>query len=191
MQLLKLEETECRPHRDNHRLMWHSSITTATRAKTLSSRKSSIREKKQKKTAVCCTDTQIFHRKCFVHVLRCRGSVMACSTQMDFYEASQLHLFHCAVIKPAETIVSGATSGRRAEFSAAWLIITPRPRSRRSEICFIYTEKRAMNRGQAPRMGRKIRGVEKISMCFLRRHTHSLALQVSDCGWYICAWCVS
>lgn len=30
-----------------------------------------------------------------------------------------------------------------------------------------------MNRGQAPRMGRKIRGVEKISMCFLRRHTHT------------------
>lgn len=186
MQLLKLEETECRPHRDNHRLMWHSSITTATRAKPLSSRKRGIGEKNRRKTAVCCTDTQI-SIKCFVHVLRCRGSVMACGTQMDFYEASQLHLFHCAVIKPAETIVSCATSGRWAEFSAAWLIITPWPCSRWSEICFIYTEKR----GQAPRTGRKIRGVEKISMCFLRRHTHSLALQVSDCGWYICAWCVS
>lgn len=109
MQLLKLEETECRPHRDNHRLMWHSSITTATREKPLSSRKVVWEKKKKENTAVLYR----FHIFCkvFLDVLRCCRSVMAGCAQMDFYEASQLHLFHFASIKPAEATVLCATSG--------------------------------------------------------------------------------
>lgn len=37
---------------------------------------------------------------------------MACSEQMDFYEASQLHLFHFASIKLVKATVLCATSGR-------------------------------------------------------------------------------
>lgn len=94
MQLLKLEETECRPHRDNHRLMWHSSITTATRGKPLSSGK--VGGKKRKKQC-CAVQAQDLQRVC-------RRSVMACWTRKSFYEASQLHLSLVASIKSWSTI---------------------------------------------------------------------------------------
>lgn len=118
MQLLKLEETECRPHRDNHRLMWHSSITTATIEKPLSSRKV-VWEKTHTHTHTAVLYRNRFHSSVnfsfFVclDVLRSCRSVMACCAQMDLYEASQPHLFHYASIKVAEVKVlcSYSTSG--------------------------------------------------------------------------------
>lgn len=45
---------------------------------------------------------------------------MACGTRMDFYEASQPHLFCSAFIKPAETTAQRATSGRQgSRFSSS------------------------------------------------------------------------
>lgn len=111
MQLLKSEETECRPRRDNHRLMWHSSIPTATREKSHSSKESSIKKGKENTAVFYAITDSTSSVKCFPGVLsRCR-SVMACCAQTDFYEASQLHLSHFASIKPTEATVSRATSG--------------------------------------------------------------------------------
>lgn len=120
MQLLKSEETECRPHRDNHRLMWHSSITTATKEKKKASEqhKSSMGEIKRKTLLRCTGTDSTSNVKCALDIRRCCWSVMACCAQMDFYEASHLRLLHFAFVKLAEVTVLCAAS------NATWLMVT-------------------------------------------------------------------
>lgn len=62
--------------------------------------KSSTR-KKEKHAVLYRHRFHIFY-KMFLDVLRCCRSVMACCAQMDFYEASRLHLSHFASIKLAQ-----------------------------------------------------------------------------------------
>lgn len=135
-----------------------------------------------------------FHIFCkvFLDVLRCCRSVMACCAQMDFYEASQLHLFHFASIKLAEATVLCATSGRREVFPPHDLRshkdTGPPSYWRRSKIVhFCCTNGQYREDKHQKWVGKW----EKKKTCVTYADAHSLTLQVSDCGWYICAWCVS
>lgn len=167
MQLLKLEETECRPHRDNHRLMWHSSITTATRVKPLSRRKVVRGREKRRKTVLCCTGTD---SRSSVNCCTPFSNVMACCPQMDFYAASQLYLFNFTSTKLAEAIALFGVSGHQQQFlpndwfssqPCTFFFLNEQYRQTQNKACVSYTV------------------------------AHSLTLRVSECGWYICAWCMS
>ena len=57
------EETECSAHIDNHRLMWHSSIATATREKPPSAGKNSIgKEMVEREHSLCSSVPAPFQR---------------------------------------------------------------------------------------------------------------------------------
>lgn len=185
MQLLKLEETECRPHRDNHRLMWHSSITTATRVKPLSSRKVVWEEKRKDKTVLCCARTDFFQ------CCACPSVSQKCSDVLY----TNGFLWSITAASGSLSLLLTGWSNRLARYiwtqrsiSTKWLMVTQWSYLWHDKIRLIQ-KKKPWGETNAKNGQEKERSGKNKHVFLTQTHTHLHSNLVTAGG--ICAWCVS